>query len=325
MTLARPWRRFTSLLDASGREGGSSQAQRTGSHRFGHQPALDGIRALAVSAVLVFHGHLPWGGGGFLGVEAFFVLSGYLITSLLLSEWDTAGRIDILAFWSRRARRLLPAVFLLMLGIAGYALVFATPQELDNLRGDAIATLGGVSNWRMVSVGHVYYTPLGHAWSLGVEQQWYLVWPFIIFALLRFGRGGSPRILLFATIALAAASALLMARLYEPGAVQVRAAYGTDTRAQSLLVGGALAILLSQSGPVRNVAGAVALQLLAVGMRRGRRLGLAHHVPRRCVPLPRRVPSACAGRRRRDCSRRPARNRAPGPNPVAVTATRTWD
>ena len=111
MTLARPWRRFTSLLDASGRESGSSQAQRTGSHRFVHQPALDGIRALAVSAVLVFHGHLPWGGGGFLGVEAFFVLSGYLITSLLLSEWDTAGRIDILAFSSRRARRLLPAVF----------------------------------------------------------------------------------------------------------------------------------------------------------------------------------------------------------------------
>ena len=150
-----------------------------------------------------------------------------------------------------------------MLGIAGYALVLAAPQELDNLRGDSFATLAGVTNWRLVVVGYPYATPLGHTWSLGVEQQWYLVWPFIVIALLRLRRG-SPRALLGVALILAATAALLTAWLYKPGAEQIRAAYGTDTRAQSLLIGSALAILLAQHGPVRHALGGRALQVVAV-------------------------------------------------------------
>ena len=230
-----------------------------GGRRLTYQPALDGIRALAVSAVLAFHGGLAWARGGFLGVDAFFVLSGYLITSLLLNEWQATGRINLTGFWARRARRLLPAIFLVMVGIAVYAVVFAAPPEMANLRGDALATLSGVANWRPLFVDHVYYTPLRHTWSLAIEQQWYLFWPFVVIALLRL-RGGSPRVLLGVAIALAAASALLMAWLHEPGTEPSRAYYGTDTRAQSLLVGGALAILFSQIGPVRGTLRGLTLQ-----------------------------------------------------------------
>ena len=227
-----------------------------------YQPALDGIRALAVSAVLVFHATFSWARGGFLGVEAFFVLSGYLITSLLLNEWRATGHISLTGFWSRRARRLLPALFVMMLAVAGYALVFAAPQEMDRLRTDAFATLSGLANWPRVS-GTFYLTPLSHAWSLGIEQQWYAVWPLLVFAFLRL-RGGSPRVLLGVALVLVAVSAFLMALLHQAGAEPSRAYFSTETRAQSLLIGSALAIVLVQHGPIRSARCLVALQLLAV-------------------------------------------------------------
>lgn len=240
----------------------AQHTSRSDNQRLTYQPALDGIRALAVSAVLVFHAGFSWARGGFLGVEAFFVLSGYLITSLLLNEWRATGRIRLTAFWARRARRLLPALFLTMLGIVGYAVVFAAPQELDKLRTESFATLAGVANWRLV-FGEHYFTPLGHMWSLAIEQQWYVVWPFIVFGFLRLRRG-SPRVLLVTTLVLLAASAILMAWLHKAGTEPSRAYYSTYTRAQSLLVGSALAILLAQHGPIRGAIGGLALQLVAV-------------------------------------------------------------
>ncbi|MCH7838451.1 MAG: acyltransferase, partial [Chloroflexi bacterium] len=221
-----------------------------------YQPALDGLRALAVTAVLAYHAGLTWARGGFLGVDAFFVLSGYLITSLLIVEWRNTGTIDLPAFWARRARRLLPALFLLLAGIAGYALVFAEPAELDKLRNDALATLGYIANWHLAFSGASYFdqfslpSPLRHTWSLAIEEQWYLIWPLLFVLLLRLGRS-SLATLFTASLVMIAGSALLMAWMYDPGADPSRVYYGTDTRAQSLLVGAVLAILLAWHGPLR--------------------------------------------------------------------------
>ena len=234
-----------------------------------YQPALDGLRALAVTAVLAYHAGLTWARGGFLGVDAFFVLSGYLITSLLIVEWRNTGTIDLPAFWARRARRLLPALFLLLVGIAGYALVFAEPEELDKLRNASLATLGYVANWQLAFSGESYFdqfslpSPLRHTWSLAIEEQWYLIWPLLFVLLLRLGRS-SLAVLFTASLVMIAGSALLMAWLYDPGADPSRIYYGTDTRAQSLLVGAVLAMLLAWHGPLRASAARLLLQLTAL-------------------------------------------------------------
>ncbi len=211
-----------------------------------HEPALDGIRGLAVIAVLLYHGHVSWVRGGFLGVDAFFVLSGYLITSLLVAEWTTRGAIDLKAFWIRRARRLLPALLLVVTAVSAYAAWFAARDQLDGLRVDALATLGYLANWRAVAVGDSYGdlftapSPLQHAWSLGIEEQWYLLWPLALIGLLWLARRAS-RAPLIAVSFLAAGSATLMALLYDPNDLG-RVYYGTDTRCQSLFVGAGLAL-----------------------------------------------------------------------------------
>jgi peptidoglycan/LPS O-acetylase OafA/YrhL len=154
---------------------------------FRHLPALDGLRGLAVLGVLVFHGgHLR---GGYLGVDAFFVLSGFLITSLLLVEADRTGRIGLRAFWARRFKRLLPALVVFVLGMAVYAAVLASASELGRIRSDALATLGYVANWNAIFRQHGYWelfsspSPLEHTWSLAIEEQFYLVWPLVVAAL----------------------------------------------------------------------------------------------------------------------------------------------
>src|SRR5215210_47270 len=118
-------------------------------------PGLDGLRALAVIAVLLYHSGLPWIPGGFLGVEVFFVISGYLITALLLAQWRQLGRVDVKTFWLGRARRLLPALYLVLVVTLAYAVVFL-PGEVAGLRGDVLAALGYVTNWYLV-VGHESY------------------------------------------------------------------------------------------------------------------------------------------------------------------------
>jgi peptidoglycan/LPS O-acetylase OafA/YrhL len=216
--------------------------------RLPYMPGLDGLRALAVIAVLLYHAELPWIPGGFLGVEIFFVLSGYLITALLLAEWRAKGSVNLKDFWLRRARRLLPALYLLIVATLAYAVLFF-PGEVVGLRADALAAFGYVTNWYLVLGHESYFEAVGrpsllkHLWSLAIEEQFYLLWPFIFWIGITFGamRWRRRRVLLVA-LGGAAASVLLMAVLYTPGGDPSRLYYGTDTRAAGLLVGAALAL-----------------------------------------------------------------------------------
>lgn len=218
-----------------------------------YRPGLDGVRAVAVIAVLLYHGQVGWARGGFLGVDVFFVLSGFLITGLLLTEWDRWGSIDLRGFWLRRARRLLPALFLLLVGVSAGAALWASPAQRAALRGDALATLGYVANWRFVLADRSYFaqydepSPLRHMWSLGIEEQFYLLYPLLLIGLLALGlrRRGLAVVLGLGALG----SAALTAALYTPGADPSRVYYGTDTRLQALLVGAVAAVLVRDATP----------------------------------------------------------------------------
>ncbi len=163
--------------------------------RVPYLPGLDGMRALAVMAVMVYHANADWLPGGYLGVEVFFVISGYLITLLLISEKERTSTVDMKHFWLRRARRLLPALFTLLIAITIWTSLFDR-DALGKLRGDVIAALLYVSNWYQIWTGAGYtasneFAPLRHLWSLAVEEQFYVVWPIVMFALLK---GGTRRI-----------------------------------------------------------------------------------------------------------------------------------
>ena len=230
-----------------------------GGTSIGYVPALDGLRAYAVLAVMAYHAGVGWAGGGFLGVDTFFVLSGFLITTLLVTEWGERGTISLGGFWSRRARRLLPALFLVLIGVAAYARWLAPPDTLPQLRGDALATLGYAANWHQVAVGQGYFaqaaypSPLLHTWSLAIEEQFYIVWPLVVLGLLRWRR--SLNALLVLAVVGAVASAAEMALLFHPGGDPSRLYYGTDSRAQSLLIGAALAVVLAGRSPTRSRGG----------------------------------------------------------------------
>jgi peptidoglycan/LPS O-acetylase OafA/YrhL len=212
-------------------------------------PGLDGLRALAVIAVLLYHGGLTWIPGGFLGVEVFFVLSGYLITALLLAEWRAHGSVALKAFWLGRARRLLPALYLVLVVTLAYAVVFL-PGEVAGLRGDVFAALGYVTNWYLIFGHESYFEAIGrpsllkHLWSLAVEEQFYLLWPLVVaFALSVGATRWRTRQVLMAALGGAAISVVLMALLFVPGVDPSRLYFGTDTRATGLLVGAALALV----------------------------------------------------------------------------------
>ncbi len=229
---------------------------------FAYRPALDGVRALAVAAVLLFHGGLAVLPGGFLGVDAFFVLSGFLITSLLLAEHEQTGRIRLAAFWGRRARRLLPALLVVLVVVAVAGRYLLPDVELGLLRGDALAALAYVANWRMIYRGTDYFTqtaapsPLQHTWSLGIEEQFYWLWPLIVLGLLVLGMRWGRRAVFAISVAGALGSALAAFALYRPDDVN-RAYFGTDTRAQALLIGCALATVPLTRG--RRLLGALAV------------------------------------------------------------------
>lgn len=242
----------------------------------GRVAALDGIRALAVAAVVAFHLDERAVPGGYLGVDVFFVLSGFLITGLLIGEWEARGRVDLRAFWRRRARRLLPP---LVLTVAGVALVVPLLFEdvAGRVRGQAVAALLQGANWFEVAADRSYFEdigrppPLRHLWSLGVEAQFYAVWPLVAVAALALG----GRRLLAAVAALGAlASFGALALAFTPGADPSRLYYGTDTRAGTLLVGAVLACVLPlgerrRATPrgvfdVVGVAGVVAVTVLAL-------------------------------------------------------------
>ena len=165
---------------------------------FGFVPALDGLRAISVLGVMLYHGGAPFMSGGFLTIDVFFVLSGFLITSLLLGEWAKRLTIRLGQFWARRARRLLPALLVMLVGVAIYAKVFATPGEFANLRLDSLSTLFYVANWHFIVSGGNYFvmtaqpSPLEHMWSLSIEEQFYIVWPPVALLMLHLGRKLRP-------------------------------------------------------------------------------------------------------------------------------------
>ncbi|HEX5199153.1 MAG TPA: acyltransferase family protein [Actinoplanes sp.] len=222
---------------------------------FGYSPALDGIRALAVTAVVLFHAGVGGLSGGFLGVDTFFVLSGFLITSLLLRERARSGRIRLRRFWVRRARRLLPALLTVLAAtvIAGHYLL--DEGDLGLLRTDAYAALAYVANWRMIFRGTGYVaatatpSPLQHTWSLGIEEQFYLLWPLLVAGLLAWlAARRALATLLWLCVGGTVLSEALCAWLFRPESLG-RAYYGTDTRAQALLIGAGLAALLTGPAP----------------------------------------------------------------------------
>nr|BFE59045.1 acyltransferase family protein [Dactylosporangium thailandense] len=209
-----------------------------------YQPSLDGLRAVALGGVVLAHGLPAVLPGGFLGVDLFFVLSGYLITSLLLAEHDATGRIRLGAFWRRRARRLLPALVLVVAFVALAGPRLLPEQDPGPLRLDAVSALTYWVNWRMIYRGGDYFTqtaaasPLQHTWSLGIEEQFYLLWPLLL--LIAFSRPRPRRWIGAGCLLGAAGSAVAAALLYDPLAPD-RVYFGTDTRASALLVGAALA------------------------------------------------------------------------------------
>jgi peptidoglycan/LPS O-acetylase OafA/YrhL len=211
-----------------------------------HVPALDGLRGLALLAVLFFHANGALR-GGYLGVDLFFVLSGFLITSLLLAEHAATGAIALSSFWIRRARRLFPALLSLMPAIALYSRFFAHPDELARVRADALTTLGYMANWHAIFSQKSYWelfaapSPLEHTWSLSIEEQFYVVWPIAVALLLRRRSPGSVLALALVLVALSVAQ---MLALFDPDRTS-RVYLGTDTRAAGILAGAALATVIT--------------------------------------------------------------------------------
>ena len=185
-------------------------------------PGLDGMRAFAVVAVMIYHANSSWLKGGFIGVEVFFVISGYLITLLLISEHEKLGLVDMKSFWIRRFRRLLPALFVMMTLLSVWTALFER-EALGQLRGDILAGIFYISNWYQIFIGAGYsasndFAPLRHLWSLAVEEQFYLVWPIVMVALLR---KGSRKIAELAVYLFGAALVItiVVALLYYPGPI----------------------------------------------------------------------------------------------------------
>jgi peptidoglycan/LPS O-acetylase OafA/YrhL len=228
-------------------------------------PGLDGLRAIAVLGVVLYHLKFGWAEGGLLGVGVFFTLSGYLITDILLNQVNRGG-IKLKSFWLARARRLLPALFLMLIVVMAWVTVIG-PHQPSDFRMAVLSAVGYFNNWWLILHNVSYFarfaptSPLNHLWSLSVEEQFYILWPFLLAAALYFvpeaRRKAGPRPRLAAVTLLAAlCSGILMAILYHPSLDPSRVYYGTDTRALELLVGAALAMVW----PSRRLTGKVTPQ-----------------------------------------------------------------
>ena len=209
-----------------------------------YMPGLDGLRALAVVAVIAYHSEIESVPGGFLGVEIFFVISGYLITALLLEEFNLNSAINLRQFWGRRARRLLPALFLYIGGSVAFA--YSMAEDVVPTKGEVLSTLGYVYNWFGI-FQEISYTDVferknffHHLWSLAVEEQFYLLWPILLLCLQRYIHRKVTISLLILGIT---SSAFLMWTMYQPFEDSLRVYYGTDTRASGLLIGALLAYI----------------------------------------------------------------------------------
>ena len=235
--------------------------------RLGYRPALDGLRGVFILLVLGFHLNLPWLRGGFLGVDGFFVLSGFLITTLLLTEWRAAGALRLRAFYLRRALRLLPALYVLLLLYAAGTALFLTGERAHNNWVGIGAAFVYVSNWvvafdpqrNLLALGMLFVT-----WSLAIEEQFYLIWPPLLRVLLR--RQVSYRRLMGGVLLLILATAGWRAGLFAAGAPLTRVVYGSDTRADALLMGCLVSLIVLTVPPARLAAGARLRQGLLLGL-----------------------------------------------------------
>ena len=202
--------------------------------------SLDGLRAFAVIAVILYHLNVPFAKGGLLGVTVFFVISGYLITGLLTAEWEQSGTIRLLQFWLRRIRRLFPAIVTVIVVMAALYALFS-PVLLTKMRPDIVPGLFWFTNWWYILRDISYFdaigapSPLTHFWSLAIEEQFYLVWPIVLLGVYK--AGADKTVVRRGCLVLAAASAIAMAVLFDPHGDPSRVYYGTDTRAFSLLIG----------------------------------------------------------------------------------------
>ncbi|RJE87777.1 acetyltransferase [Paenibacillus sp. 1011MAR3C5] len=210
-----------------------------------YMPGIDGLRAISVLAVIAYHFDLKWAQGGLLGVGVFFVLSGYLITDQLFMEWRVKKHISIWNFWISRFRRLLPAMLSMLILVAMW-LAATDPARLLSLKGDFISSVFYVNNWYLIYHKVSYFesfgpaSPIGHLWSLSIEEQFYVIWPIALSIGIRFApRRGK---LLLYMLVVASVSAIAMALIYVPGTDPSRVYYGTDTRAFALLIGAAMAV-----------------------------------------------------------------------------------
>jgi peptidoglycan/LPS O-acetylase OafA/YrhL len=231
-----------------------------------YMPGLDGLRAIAVLAVIVFHLGFGWAPGGLLGVGIFFTLSGYLITDILLAQLSARGNIQLVQFWLARARRLLPALFVMLAIVLAWVTILG-PSQPDQFRKAVVSSVFYINNWEQIFANVSYFArfapegPLNHLWSLSVEEQFYLLWPFLLLLGVKvvherpLPSGVRPRLAVI-TIAGAIASTILMAALYHPSLDPSRIYYGTDTRAGGLLFGAALAMVW----PSRRLSRRISLQ-----------------------------------------------------------------
>lgn len=250
-------------------------AEDSAEQRSGYLPGLDGIRAIAVGSVVAYHLGVPHFDGGLLGVSVFFTLSGYLITSLLVEGYEHHKRIDLKNFWIRRARRLLPAL-VLMLPVVLVTTAIARPDKVAATGRQVTYALMYVANWTTIANGDDYFQrfaspgPLDHLWSLSIEEQFYIAWPLLVLAMLAIGKklGKAQRVpLAFAAIALTLASTWAISHLYDPhGLNNTRAYEGTDARAASLLVGAlfALALPFQKVGAITSRASRITLDVFGV-------------------------------------------------------------
>lgn len=223
----------------------NGQMKEMKSHPIRYLYGLDGLRAIAVIAIIIYHLNPKWLSGGFLGVDTFFIISGYLITSLLIHEYQQTGTIDLLHFWKKRIKRLLPAVLFLLSIVLIYTLLFE-PSIIKNVKQDTFAALFYVSNWWYI-FHHVSYfdsfkvMPLKHLWSLAIEEQFYVFWPILLMLLLRIKKLKRHFVLVVFISSLI--SLLLMILIAEPNVDNSRVYFGTDTRLQTLLLGVLLAYI----------------------------------------------------------------------------------
>jgi peptidoglycan/LPS O-acetylase OafA/YrhL len=235
----------------------TNQPSKPTSNRFAYIPGLDGIRGFwVVLGPLMYHARPDVIPGGILGIDLFFVLSSYLITSILLAEHDRSGRIDLVAYAGRRARRLLPALLVCLSALTVYMVIYRDEVDVSRWTGAIVSTLLYVANWFEIASGTSYfeqftYHPLRHVWSFSIEEQFYVFAPLFLLLILRFSRRNPDRSLLVLTVGGSLLSAWWMAVLYEGGDPS-RVYYGTDTRAHSLLVGMAFAVVARMWGPVRT-------------------------------------------------------------------------